>query len=127
MGKKGYFGAGSAPSPVSPLSPQERASAIQQLAQRTGEQAGKVIGEFLEGLLLLTLAQKSPITALTFPTEPHPPDRLLTGQEVADLLNISKAKAYQLMKTGEIATVRLGRAVRVRRQDLDEFLQNRLA
>jgi excisionase family DNA binding protein len=109
------------------LSQQERASAVQQLAQRTGEQAGKVIGEFLEGLLLLTLAQKSPFTALTSPAEPPPPDRLLTGQEVADLLNVSKAKAYQLMQTGEIATVPMGRVVRVRRQDLDEFLQNRLA
>jgi excisionase family DNA binding protein len=109
------------------LSHQERASAIQELARRTGEQAGKLISDFLEGLLLLTLAQKTPLTALDFGEEPPPPDRLLTAQEVAKLLNVSKAKAYQLMQTGEIATVRMGRAVRVRRQDLDEFLRSRLA
>jgi excisionase family DNA binding protein len=48
--------------------------------------------------------------------------RLLTGDEVADLLNISRSFAFALMKRGEIPTVKLGRAVRVRPQDLEEFI-----
>jgi excisionase family DNA binding protein len=50
-------------------------------------------------------------------------DRLLTGTEVAHLLNVSKALAYRLMAQGTIPAVHLGRAVRVRPQDLDEFIK----
>jgi excisionase family DNA binding protein len=50
--------------------------------------------------------------------------RLLRGSEVAQILNISKALAYRLMADGEIPTVRLGRAVRVRPEDLSQFLED---
>jgi excisionase family DNA binding protein len=50
-------------------------------------------------------------------------DRLLTGDEVARILNVSRAFAYQLLQRGEIATVRLGRAVRVRPEDLQRFIE----
>lgn len=43
---------------------------------------------------------------------------LLKGNDVARMLNISRAFAYQLMRQGEIPTVRIGNAVRVRREDL---------
>jgi excisionase family DNA binding protein len=52
----------------------------------------------------------------------EPRDRLLTGDEVAEILKCSRSFAYQLMRQREIPTVRLGRAVRVRRQDLDNFI-----
>ena len=54
-------------------------------------------------------------------------DKLLTAQEVANLLNVSKAKAYQMMQRGEIASARMGHAVRLRRRDLDDFFQGKLA
>ncbi|NPV76304.1 MAG: helix-turn-helix domain-containing protein [Anaerolineae bacterium] len=42
------------------------------------------------------------------------------------LLNISRAFAYQLMRQGEIPTVRIGNAVRVRKEDLLVYIdQNR--
>jgi|GEM_PF-1795559 len=40
---------------------------------------------------------------------------LLKGNDVARMLNISRAFAYQLMRQGEIPTVRIGNAVRVRK------------
>ena len=49
--------------------------------------------------------------------------RLLTGHEVARKLNISKSFAFLLMKRGAIHTVRLGRLVRVRQEDLEEFIE----
>jgi excisionase family DNA binding protein len=52
---------------------------------------------------------------------------LLRGKEVAQALNISRALAYHLMAEGEIPTVRLGRSVRVRPQDLEQFISERVS
>jgi excisionase family DNA binding protein len=53
-------------------------------------------------------------------------ERLLTADEVAQILNVSKSFAYQLMQRGEIPTLRLGRAVRCRRQDLFEWVDSQV-
>ena len=58
-------------------------------------------------------------------TMPAPEQGLLTVDEAAAFLRISRAKAYQLCATGEIPTVRLGRSVRVRRDRLMAFLDER--
>ena len=51
---------------------------------------------------------------------------LLKGNDVARMLNISRAFAYQLMRQGEIPTIRIGNAVRVRKEDLLAYIdQNR--
>lgn len=50
------------------------------------------------------------------------PQRLLTAVEVAQLLNISRAFAYQLMKRGKIRTVAFEGARRVRPEDLLSFI-----
>ena len=52
--------------------------------------------------------------------------RLLKAEDIASILNISLGFAYQLMKRGDVPTVRLGRAVRVRPSDLEEYLQSRI-
>ncbi len=39
--------------------------------------------------------------------------QLLTGEEVARILKISRAYAYRLMKQGDIPTIKIGRTVRV--------------
>lgn len=54
------------------------------------------------------------------------PERLLKAKEIAEVLNISKAFAYQLMKRGEIPTVQIGTARRVRPADLESFIENNL-
>jgi excisionase family DNA binding protein len=52
--------------------------------------------------------------------------RLLTADEVAYELNVSRSFAYQLMQDGSIRVVKLGRAVRVRPQDLMRFIEANL-
>ena len=51
---------------------------------------------------------------------------LLKGKEVAELLNISRSQAYNLMRTGAIPTIRFGRCVRVRRSDLESFIRENI-
>lgn len=54
-------------------------------------------------------------------------ERLLNGPQVAEILNISRASAYNLMKGGELTSVRFGRLVRVRPEDLEEFILSNLS
>ena len=51
------------------------------------------------------------------------PTRLIRADEIAEILQISLSFAYRLMQRGDIKTVRLGRAVRVKFEDLDEFIE----
>ena len=48
--------------------------------------------------------------------------RLLRLDEVADRLSISKSMAWKLVAFGQIRSIRIGRAVRVRPADLDEYV-----
>lgn len=51
------------------------------------------------------------------------PERLLKASEVAEILNVSKAFAYQLMQQGKIRTVVMQSARRVRPKDLAAFIE----
>lgn len=54
--------------------------------------------------------------------------KLLKGDQVAELLNISRSQAYGMMKRGEIQIIRFGKCVRVKEEDLIRFLdQNKVA
>ena len=53
-------------------------------------------------------------------------EKLLKGNEVARLLNVSRSFAYLLMQSGHITTVRLGRSIRVRPQDLVEYIEENI-
>ena len=48
---------------------------------------------------------------------------LLTIQEVADLLRVSRAMAYNLVQSGEIRSVHIRSSRRVRQRDLEEFIE----
>ena len=48
---------------------------------------------------------------------------LLRGEEVAELLGVSRAKAYRLMSMREIPVVRFGKAVRCPRESLLSFIR----
>ena len=50
------------------------------------------------------------------------PHVLLKATDVAKFLNISKSMAYRLMQTGEIPTISIGNAKRVRPIDLHNFI-----
>jgi excisionase family DNA binding protein len=52
--------------------------------------------------------------------------KLLKGTDVAQILGISKALAYRLMAQGQISSVRFGRTVRVRLEDLEMFIRRNI-
>ena len=56
-----------------------------------------------------------------------PPFILLKADQVATMLNISRAKAYRMMQNDEIPAVRFGRSVRVRPEDLEAFIQENMS
>ena len=43
--------------------------------------------------------------------------------EVAQLLQIARSRAYELVADGEIPAVKIGRSVRVSRKELDRWLE----
>jgi excisionase family DNA binding protein len=51
--------------------------------------------------------------------------RLLTVNEVADLLRVSRMTVYRLIKEGQLAAIRVGRSYRLREDDVDEYLRQR--
>ncbi|MDP8960578.1 MAG: helix-turn-helix domain-containing protein [Actinomycetota bacterium] len=53
-------------------------------------------------------------------------NELLTVAEVAGLLRVSTMTVYRLIRTGELSAVRVGRNYRVRRNDLDLYLQEQI-
>jgi len=54
------------------------------------------------------------------------PSRLLNAQDIAEALNIGLSTVYLLLERGELPSIRIGRSVRVRPQDLDEFIESRV-
>lgn len=48
--------------------------------------------------------------------------RLLRVEDVADQLTVSRSMAWKLVAAGELRSVRIGRAVRVRPADLEAYL-----
>lgn len=45
--------------------------------------------------------------------------------EVAQVLRIARSRAYELVGSGEIPSVRIGRSLRVSRRELDQWLEDR--
>lgn len=56
-----------------------------------------------------------------------PPTRLLTVEEMRVEINIGRTLAYQLVGSGALPVVRVGHALRVRRSDLDAYLEANLS
>ena len=57
----------------------------------------------------------------------QPPEKLLKAVQVAEILNVSRAFAYQLMQKGLIPTVKILGARRVHREDLLRFIQENIS
>ena len=57
----------------------------------------------------------------------HSGEQLLKATDIAHILNISRAMAYRLMQLGEIRTVSIGTAKRVRKKDLIIYIENNLS
>ena len=55
------------------------------------------------------------------------PEQLLKASRVAEILNVSRAFAYQLMQRGEIPTVKIMGARRVRPEDLARYIRENIS
>lgn len=54
-------------------------------------------------------------------------NQLLKPKEVAERLNVSRSQAYVLIRDGLIPNLRFGRCVRVRPEDLEEFIESNIS
>jgi excisionase family DNA binding protein len=52
-------------------------------------------------------------------------DRLLTVGEVADAMRVSNMTIYRLIKSGQLAAVRVGKNYRIRESDVNRYLAER--
>jgi excisionase family DNA binding protein len=52
-------------------------------------------------------------------------ENFFTPADIANLFKISKAKAYALLKRGEIPSIRIGSLVRVRQEDLLKYIREK--
>ena len=50
--------------------------------------------------------------------------QLLTANDVAKRLNISRTKAFDLLNNGTIPAIRIGRNIRVEENDLENYISN---
>lgn len=52
-------------------------------------------------------------------------DRLLTVGEVAGTMRVSNMTVYRLIKSGQLAAIRVGKNYRIRESDVDQYLSDR--
>lgn len=69
----------------------------------------------------------SRVHALASPAVPHPQaslkEPLLTPADVAGLLGVKRSTVYELARTGRMPHLKVGRAVRFLRTDLEAWLE----
>jgi excisionase family DNA binding protein len=51
-------------------------------------------------------------------------EELLTVEQVQELLKVGRTFAYSLIRSGELPSYRVGRLVRVRRRDIERWLED---
>ncbi|HYY44593.1 MAG TPA: helix-turn-helix domain-containing protein [Actinomycetota bacterium] len=49
-------------------------------------------------------------------------DPLLTVGEVAQIMRVSNMTVYRLIKSGQLAAIRVGKNYRIRRRDVERYL-----
>jgi len=102
---------------------------IRSFAKNVGTQWGDFVSTALSEFLILVVTLRKPTQILQMSSKSKPVvvspqvDWLLTAGDVASRLNISKAKAYQLLQRGEIPCIRMGRTTRVRPADLEAYVK----
>ena len=58
-------------------------------------------------------------------TGPQFEDPLLTVAEVAQVMRVSNMTVYRLIKSGQMAAIRVGKNYRIRRRDVERYLSDR--
>ena len=51
--------------------------------------------------------------------------RLLNARDVAAALKMGLSTVYQLVERGELPSIRIGRSVRIRPEDLEKFIESK--
>ena len=64
--------------------------------------------------------------SINTPTEEKTTDHLLSTRELARFLGLGLTSTYQLLWSGAIPSVRIGRLRKVRRSDVERFIEARL-
>ncbi len=89
------------------------------------------IEQLYAGYLQVTGGDKTAAASLTLADamltkQPEPPrgDAPLTVADVARRLGVSRRIAYELCKDGKLQAFRIGRAIRVKPEDLDAYIQS---
>lgn len=75
----------------------------------------------------LTIDDMESIAHMTIPRNTMervdgPAERLLRIEDIAERLNVSRSMAWKLIAIGQLRSIRIGRSVRVRPADLEEFV-----
>lgn len=63
---------------------------------------------------------------MTPKTQTESTEPLMSAEELSQLLGISRTYTYQLLAKGVISCARIGRLSKVRRTDVDGFVEDRL-
>jgi excisionase family DNA binding protein len=76
--------------------------------------------------IVMALTRATPDTVVSQQTDPPPPalkgDHLLTVDEVAGRLKLTKARIYELVRGGQIPAVHCGRYWRLRPAEVERFI-----
>lgn len=51
---------------------------------------------------------------------------MLKPPEAADLLNVGRDKIYELVHAGELKAIRLGRSIRIPKEEIQRFIASKL-
>ena len=94
---------------------QEKEARIRSFSQHMGEFITAALTELLTLLMMDRQPSVSPKT-----------NTLLTAADVAKRLNVSKAKAYQLIRDGDLPSIHFGRTTRVRPEDLENIINGQV-
>jgi len=91
------------------------------------KQAQEIHRQALEGLetALLEFAETLTREATVRPESSRKGRDLLTIPEVCQELGMGKSWVYKHIRNGEIPSIKLGQNIKVRREALEEYLQNR--
>ena len=78
-----------------------------------------------KGVLMAVNGQKNPETGNCYSQEIKD-KKTYSVLEIADILQISKSKAYELCRQPDFKVVRLGRTIRISKASFDNWLNNLL-
>ena len=53
-------------------------------------------------------------------------EHLLSVEELARFLGVGRTSAYNLLSAGDIPSIRIGKLRKIRREDVERFLEDRL-